>query len=332
MEIRPLTHNLLKPISSVELTRPPGFWTSIGVDVFAVLGALAFGFLYRSYMQGELGIVSAFVGGGIFLITSVFPAMLTRSWSRRMLIFLLQLLFFFVLFWDKGLAVVGSAATVIFVFGLWGELTLRHELKENMAVRFIKLSQVYYSKVLTGVVLAVVILYYPMLDATKIYVPQGLVAGAFEWSSTFVHKIYPEVDLNNSFGTFIKSIAKLSLSDKPEFKSLTPSDQEHYLDQTYLGMLETVEKSIGSVIDAEQSVAEVLYKFLNSLFEGWKQKFGDLFFAVWVIAVFLVVRSFGVIFAWAVSLIAFLIYQVLIVSKMLRVVGESRIKEVLEYS
>ena len=249
-----------------------------------------------------------------------------------MLIFLLQLLFFFVLFWDKGLAVVGSAATVIFVFGLWGELTLRHELKENMAVRFIKLSQVYYSKVLTGVVLAVVILYYPMLDATKIYVPQGLVAGAFEWSSTFVHKIYPEVDLNNSFGTFIKSIAKLSLSDKPEFKSLTPSDQEHYLDQTYLGMLETVEKSIGSVIDAEQSVAEVLYKFLNSLFEGWKQKFGDLFFAVWVIAVFLVVRSFGVIFAWAVSLIAFLIYQVLIVSKMLRVVGESRIKEVLEYS
>ncbi|RJP45599.1 hypothetical protein C4587_00670 [Candidatus Parcubacteria bacterium] len=328
----PTNQNLIRQVSAEEAARPPGFYKSFALDVLSVAAALAAGYGYREFIGGGAPLVIFLVALGVFFCLSVFEILLIKSSERRLFVLLLAVLALVLPFWENSLSYLLGAGLVLAFFFLFGEMISRRELANGLEFRFMKAFKPALSKYTTGVIIALLILYIPYWSPGRMFISESVFQGLFASMADGVRRFYPELILNSTFGDLAGSLAGLQLKGSSVFTELNPVVQDQVLKQTSQQIVASARKALNVEINEDDSASSVFYELALVTLNRLHERFGGWFLAGWAVVAFFIVRGFGTIFYWIVSVFSFLVYQFLLAINFVKLGAESRTHEVVEFN
>lgn len=313
---------------------PAGFWPLLILDTLTVVAAVLVSFLYHQYLGGGGTLLRVTLGLVLFSLLSMLELLLTKRMRRRFIVLLLEVaaLGSFFVFDGTPWLYLGYGALGALLFFLWGEAAGRHELTNGLGIRFFHTVKPQLTKYMTGLVFLGILLYLPHVSARTSLISESQFKTIFDWGAGATKNFYPEFKLTGSVQEFAQSVVESKLKTMPEFKTLTPGLQVQSLAQSTTKLVEQFGSTLGTTVEAEQSVSAVLYAFLADTLERWQQQLGDQFLFLWAIAAFFIVRGLGIFFYLIVSFLGFVVYEGLVALGAIHIVGESRMHEVVEFS
>lgn len=296
-----------------------------------MFSALAAGYAYSIYLNSALSLPALLAALGVFSVFATLQIFFTKELGRRFLVVILETIAFLAPFYEYDFRLLGAAAVTILIFYFWGTVSARKELENGLKIKFFRASRALLGKLVTALTLALVILYLQNWDQKDLFVSEKTFQSFFAWSADFSGKLYPELTLNSSFDKFAESVTKTQLREDPAFQALTPAAQKTALEQAARQASKGFAEKLGVVVLPDESLGSVVYDVILNTLGGWRDKFQGIFTALWIIAVFLILKGIGSIFSFLVGLVSFLIYQILLASDFAHVAGEAVTKEVIEF-
>ncbi len=326
------SQNLISQIREERVLRPSGYWKSAGLDLATIALAICLSYLFRRQIDGSIGYLWIFVVAGGSALASSLATVLTKNSGRRALVVLLQtiaLFSFFSLALPSKLLILGIL--LVYGFFMWGELLARWELNGSLEFRFVRTTRLALNKMVTALIVFWLIVHIPAWNAEDSPLTPEAYKGFYEWTLSGAARIYPDIDFRSTVQGFARSIAQVQLGSDPGFRALLPPAKERmvstFADQTFA----TIQGALGENIRPSESLETITYGYLSNLLSGWKKSLGSTFTLVWAVIALGALKGLGFLFTFAISAVGFLVYQLLLAMNLLRIVGESRTKEVLEY-
>lgn len=317
---------------AVRTERPTSFYKAIFFDVLTVLSALWFSYAYRQFIDGGFSYFFPLLGAALFSVLALLGALLVEYLRRRFLVLGLSTLAFIVFFYEQPIEFILLGAVSAFVYLGWAEFLGRRELENALEIKFFRFARIYLQKLTTGLILMGVIVYLPRLNIVENILPRATFQNFFDWSSGIVERFYPSVDLSSSFDKLTESIAKIQLRGAPFFEDASVKEQENLINETAGRLIDNISKLVNATISGDQPVTDTTYELITNALEAWQKRFGVWFFVVWLIALFLLVRSVAILFHLAIGVLAWLAYQFLLAANVIYVTSELRSKKVVRFS
>lgn len=319
-------------IEKVEpLGKPPGFYKSIILDVLGVIFAFLTGYAYSRFLGGIWSLlvpVSAFLA---FIMVLAIEALLEEKITRRIGTIIIEVVALLAPFYafDAWILVVCAAIAIIFL--LVGYLQCRSELDHGTTIRFFRSTHGTIAKAVTAAILIAIILYLPAARAGAIFVGEPEFTGFFDWAAGILSGFYPAVSLTGSFGEFAQSLAKEELATNATFKLMSPDEQDAAVSAAAVQVGDSLSKSLGITVSASSSTSDVVYNIIQNMLQGWRNKFSVWFAAGWGFALFLILRSVGVVVVWIGQFLTMVVYELLLSAGAIRIMEEPRTKEIIEF-
>lgn len=323
--------NLIRQVNPESTIRQPSFYKPLIFDIFAVATAFAAGYVYKSYLAHGVNLAELLLAVGIYGIFSTLQVFLDKSFGHRFLVLLLEIAALLILFYEIDLILLGVSVAVLLVFLLWGELAARSILENGLEIKFFKAAMPALKKFTTAMSLVLVLLYIPSWNGNRVFVSEINFQSFFGWAAEFMAKFHPEIDLNSTFSRLTDSVARLQLRGNQNFKNLTMAAQESAIKSQSSALAEALSKSLGMVISGAEETNALVYDVIVRQLSEWRDDFKIWFVVGWVLVVFFIVRGFGIFFYSVIALLSFIVYQILIASGFIQILGESRTHEVITY-
>lgn len=324
--------NLLKRVTPEKIVRPPGFYTSIALDALTVLSAILFGLFYRGYLRSDISVAWAWIFSALFALFAVFGMLLTKNFSRRLVILSLAILGIAVFFYDVPVLLLAGASATALGLLIWGEMLSRAELQNALTIKFFKVVRPQLSKLITALVILVVFLYLPQWNAAGNLISSSAFDRLYRFFSRATMLLYPELELGSSAGAFAESFAEFRLKTNPAFLQLLPAAKERAVAEAAKQILTGLGNWAGTEISPATPLSSLFYETTLKNLQGWQKKFGSQLMFVWGMIMFFVLRWIGGIARLLLASIAFFVYQSLLAVNFIKIVGENRMHETLEYS
>ncbi len=325
------SQNLIKQVNPEAPSKNAGYYKPIVFDALSVLAAFGLGYVYMCYLAGMASITTlilAITGYGLLATLQMF---FTPTLGHRFMILLLEVVALFGLFYNNDVKILAIAAGLVLIFSYWGDISAKLELENGLEIRFFQTSIKFLKKFTTAIILGLVILYLPKWDQNHLFVSEQNFQKFFSWSAGFITTAYPQVDVNGTFDVFAQGVAQTELQNDQRFKDMTPVNQATAVRDAAEQFATAVTKEFGITIQPNETASKVFYDSILAQLINVKQRANGWFSVVWVSIVFLVLRSVGIIFYLVLSLIAFIVYQILLAAGFIHVIGESRTHEVISY-
>lgn len=303
-------------------------------ETLAVISALASGYYYREFLSGNSSIPVVFVILGTYLVFSGLLTFLSQYFLRRLGLAALESLAFLAAFgFSRSLSTLFLVWVIVFLSLLWGIARAREDIATNVKIKFSRGFRLHSNKLVTGLTLAVLILYLPEWSARSIFLSQDSFQKTFVPISGLVSKLYPEIKFSptSTVEGVAESVAVSNLQRNPVFNELPPAARQVAVQEAVDAALASLQRGLGDGVTKNDSLPTAIYKSIVSRLYGWKDQFGNGFILVWTIIMFFLVRSLGVVIALISLVLAYFLYQLLLVSKILRVGEEHRTIEILEF-
>ena len=328
------SQNLVNPVM-VSLPsyggKPPGTYKSIVLDVLSILAAFALGYSYRQYLAVGMSlwvIVGAFM---VFGVVSALQALLCKKVGRRAFIVLCEVIalssFFYAISWYFLLA----AAVCVLVLFFLGYLGSRSEIEYGMEIRPFKATKSVISKVMTGTIIFMIVIYIPLWNQNSIFISQKSFDAFFDWGAGVMNTFYPRISLSGSWGNLVNDIARTQLETSVSFQNLSSQNQNILVTQGATSIIDNISKSIGINVQPSDMISATIYQFIAKTLLGWQDRFRGTFFIGWGIVLFFVARSVGIILVWIDQLFLLFVYEMLLAFRFMRIKEEPRTKEIVEY-
>ncbi len=330
--------NLLKQVRANSITRFPraaAFYKILGLDILIILAAFSSSWLFLDFLDGKAVFWLPAISVALLMAFSVFEILIGEDFFRRSFVLLLEIAAVIIPFYlrNQNLSYYYflTAAAIMLVLLFLGELQSRRSLDDNIRVRFFRIAKKELSKLTTALVLVFLIFYFPQINSQKsVALSEYFFGGLYDVSVKIVNGLYPEINLNGSYGDFIKSMVDYQISGNIQFETMPTALQSQLRNTLTAQLMSQISGRLGMAIPASEPLGGVFQAYLMKILNGWRTQYGILFFGVWLLALFFLVRSFAVVFYWAVALVAYLIYEILVASDFLRLVPRNRIQEVVE--
>ncbi len=323
--------NLIDKVKTQSRFTRPAFYKPLILDILTIISALWFGYAYMQFLGGSEGALTLVISLGIFSIFSTLQIFFTKAFNRRMFIIILQTICILIPFYGHSITYLAVAAGIYMFFTVWGELLAYGELENNIEIRFFKVARPYLKKLTTALVLLMIVLYLPQWDEKRAFIPQDSFRSLYGWAAGVTKSFYPDIDFNSTFISLTRSLARVELQKNQEFKSLTEANKETMIQDISNQIATSTSKSLGIAISAEDQTSDVFYNSIVKLFASLKDRFKESFLLVWALAAFLLIRGLGVIFYWIVMLISFILYELLLTSGWIRILGVAKTHEVIDF-
>jgi hypothetical protein len=324
--------NLIKQVAPEKVVRPPGFYASLVLDVVTVLSAAMFGFFYRGYLMKGTGLFSAIAAFVPFAITSIFGMLLTKSLSRRLIVLAFATLGIVAFFYTLPYSFLIGVTLAFFGFLIWGEVLSRAELQNSLNIRFFRVIRPQLNKLLTASALLAVLLYLPQLNAAEDIISPETFNRIYAFSARTAAFLYPELKFDSSAEVFARSFAEFQLKTNLTFLQLLPPARERVLQEATKQVLAGLSEWADFEISPPAPLSSPFYKIISDSLKSWQEKLGDKFRLLWGVGVFFLLRGLGGLLHFIIGGISFFIYQSLLAADFIKIVGESRVHETLEYS
>lgn len=321
--------DLLRQVEPESRPLPKGFFTLIGIETLAVIMAGASGAAASGYMKGSLGLAAAFWIWTAFFTVSVFGTLFSPVRWRRFLVMFLEAAAFIVLFgsFREDIRLLGSALFASFVFAVWGDQAARQELSDRLRIKILPVMRIKIGRTMTGYILAVILLSFPIWSASNNFLPEKQFRSFYDGAIKIASVIYPGVKLDATIGEFARTLAAKSISADGSFSNMP----QEAINQAILNTADTVLKqagrNFGMSLTPDMHLSDIFYKYMTNALTGWRQSLGDSFLALWIIAMFIFLRSLGTILVWIAMLVALGVYELLSAIGIFALTGEPSMQE-----
>lgn len=327
----PQRQNLIERVTVETTSRPSGFYRGIFLDILTVASALGVGFFYKIYLVKQVALWAPLLSLTIFSIFSTLEIFMVKSWSRRFFIIILEVAALVGFFYDQSLKLLLIIAGLTLFFLLWGEVSSRRETGNLMEIRFFKIARIQLSRVVTAVAIIGVFFYLPYSTPQDILFSPSSFDKVFDLTAVAASNFYPKFRFTSSFGDLTKDIASSELAKDADFNKITPAEQVKTIEDASDKIIKDLGRMLKITIAPTEKTSKIFYDLIVNNLEGLKNKFGNQFTVVWGIILFIAVRGVGSIFAWFAALFSLFFYQILLGFNVVRVVGENRNHEVIEF-
>ncbi|MGB9608918.1 MAG: hypothetical protein ACPL3E_00915, partial [Minisyncoccia bacterium] len=150
--------------------------------------------------------------------------------------------------------------------------------------------------------------------------------------SLIYQKIYPEINLNNSFYDFSYSLVNYKLQSNKDFQNLLPDEKEKILKESTDKTNENILKILGqSDINFNQKFSELIYLTLSKKLNNLYDLYGIYFLTLWGVLLFVIWLGIIFIFKFIFNIVLFIVFEILLSLGVLKILGETRTKEVLRF-
>jgi hypothetical protein len=329
--------NLVNPSALVIGATPSTFWKSTALDVFGIIFAGAFGYSFARYLAGGISFWFVFAGLLIWGATSVLQGFLQKSVSRRFLMLFFESLALILFFYDYAWQALAITVILVLVCLFWGYLSMRRSISNMIEMRFFTASGKMLGKIVTAGAIFMVVMYASLAnDRGNFFVSQNGFDVLFTWAAGFVNNFYPTVPLNGSLNTFAQAVAQMQLQGNPQFQSLSPDDQNAVITQSSNQIIDTLtnESSTDATTTpaaANEPAKNAFYDYLAGLLQKLQTKFSNIFVGAYGLALFLILRSVGIIVVWAAEFVSLIFYELLLATGFMKISEQAATKEVVEY-
>lgn len=323
--------NLINPAKKSYGAPPAGLWKGIIIDAFSFLSALYFGYAYFEYLTGGLSPWYVFVAALAFCVASALQVFLPKDLGRRALVILGEACAFVIFFvMQDTWQIILISAFISFVVLAWGYMSGKSRVRNGVEVQFFSCAGAAIGKVVTAMLLFMILVYIPQASAGAV-VPRASFQTFFDWAAEIANRFYPNIPLNDSFGAFSQGVAQMELSNNPTFETMSPADQSSTVAAASGELSSEVAQTTGQPPSPGESVSDVAYNYVAASFVNSENQFGNVSLVIWVIVLFLILRSIGIIFVWLAELVALVFYEILLASGFMHVSKATQMKEIIEY-
>lgn len=314
-------------------------WKSIVLDIFVVIFAAAFGYLFSRFLAGNLSILFAFAALLGWCAMSVLEGFMQHSTRRRFPVIFLEsvvlIAFFYAYTWQALLI----AGVLVLVCLLWGYFAVRREMRNSITIRFFTASSKVVGKVITAAVIFMIVMYAALASNNgSFFISRNGFDAFFGWSAGFVNNFYPTLSLSGSFGDFAQAAARMQLESNPAYQNLSPEQQSAALAETSDQIMAdfspapmTASDTAAQASLASEPTSNAFYAYFSNLFTRLQGHFNDLFVGAWGVILFLILRSIGIFVVWIGQFIALVFYELLLAVGFMRIKEEPATREVIEY-
>jgi len=290
------------------------------------------GYAYAEFMKGTWP--SPILLGAFFvvIIVSALEALLAKDAWRRIGVLIIEVVAFFISFYAESPQLLGISAAIVFVFFMAGYTQCRSELNHGIIFRFFPSTHGVAAKTVTALLLAGVILYIPRIGSGPIFINESGFTVIFDWAAGLAGNFYPNLTLVGSLADFSASVAKESLSGNAAFTAMSSGDQAATLSAATTEVEGNFSKFFAATSTPSSMMSDVAYHSIVATLQTWRARSFFWFSLVWGIAVFLVLRTIGVIMVWIGQFFAMIVYELLLAAGAIRITEEAQTKEVIGFS
>ncbi len=325
--------NLISPAKLREVERPAGFYKSIVLDVLSIASALGFGYAYHRYLTGTLAPWYILGAALVFGALSALQAFLTKHFGRRALVILGEAAAFVAFFFRyDDWRVVFVTGIILFILLFFGYMRSHAVIGNSIELPFFRGTHDVLAAATSALLLFMIFVYAPQAQGPGIFVPQQNFNTFFTWVSGFLNNFYPNIPFNSSFGEFSQSVAKMELANNPTFATLSPQAQSQAITQVSSQITQSVSQFTGIASpQPSEEMSDVIYRSIVGLLSNWQNRLQDKFIIAWVAALFIILRTFGIVFVWIAQFATLVVYEILIAAGFMHVGESTQTKETLEY-
>lgn len=324
--------NLVNPVKISPVGKPAGYYKSIIIDILGIGFALFFGYTYFIYLTVGASAWYVLVAFVLFGITTALQIFLQKNVARRSLVILGESVALIALFsrYDTT-SLVGLIALIVFVVLLLGYMRSASESKNSMEISFFRATRSVLGSLVTALLLFMILVYAPQATGAGAFLPRQSFRTFFDWSAGFLNNFYPGLPFTGSFNNLSQSLAQQELQNNPTFGQMTVPQQNVAIEQAVSQLSGDVTQSTGVAPTPAEPTSDVVYNYIVSQLANWKSHLGSEFIIGWVIVVFLLLRTVGIVFVWLAQLMALIIYEIFLASGFMHIDESMQVKESIEY-
>lgn len=306
----------------------------VALETLTVISALAFGYYYREYLSGSNNLPLVFACLGIYLVFSGLLTFLSQSILRRLGLGALESLAAIAAFFmSRPISTLLLVWAILAIFLGWGIARAREDMATNVKIKFFHGFRLHLHKLVTGLTFLVLILYLPQWSASGVFFSQNAFETTFVPVSGLVSKLYPEINISptSTVQAIAESVALSQLQRNAIFNDLPEAARKAAIQESVNAVLNSLTQGFGGEVNQNDSLPTAIYKAVVSKLKDWQGKFGNGFIFVWAVIMFFLIRSLGALTSWGSLILAYGLYELLIVLKVIRVGEEHRTVEILEF-
>ncbi len=299
--------------------------------MITLISAFITSWLFKGVLAGERGFVGVIISACIFIALSSLNTLLKKDFVHRAGVVAAEALVFSLTFWGLPLWTLVSIFFVVFAMFLWGALTARREMENNLEIRFFRVTQRLLGRTITALSVVVILLYVPQWQNKSDFISQKSFDSIFATSRGVAGRLYPEFNFNSDMNALAQSLAETKLNENSQYKLLPPAVKEGLVEKTSVEVVQGLGKNLGIELTGKEDIGTVLYRYISKLLDSWRVKLGNAFLVLWSIAAFLFIRGIGTLLGYFVAFLAYVIYHLLLVLDVIQISSELQPQEIVDF-
>jgi len=293
---------------------------TILIVLISALLALAYGYFYSQFTLAAnyLALLAALMMGVVYLALFLVKSLVieNRSWIIKSII--VDVLMISAFFWKTAPAawlVLGLALTMLLFFV--ADWRGKQELDNMIKIRFRELKLTVISTAFLSLVFISLFLYISVLDFNQIKLSRAPFDYAVRSSESLVQKVLPTFSTKLNFGELLKMAISKARPDLPPENS----------DALITDLTDKIERSTNTVINLQENALDVIYNLINNFLNKIPQNLRLPVIIAFALVMFFIINGGAFIFIWLISLLAWLIYKLMLTTNFAHITLERSQKE-----
>ncbi len=303
----------------------------VGVISFFLFGFFLKLFIFEGAVNSFLFLIIAATGFLIIFLLQVF--FIKTLWIANLII-LVGTVGLFISFYDKISSILLITILAVFLILLWANYSGNRELKNIIKIRFFRISKIVLPRVIIGLALFISVVYYINISqAEEFFISKSSFEKIIAPVGTLVQglNIIPNFDFSLSIEELARNIAQKQINESPQFRILSQATKEQLVNETAKETRKRIFEFLGvsAMVKPDSALSEVLYGAMAEKFLNLSQNTKNVILAIMAILLFLTIKIIAIPVRFIISILAWLIYEILLSSGFARVALEKKGKEML---
>lgn len=310
------------------------------IAVLAVLSVGSFslfGYFLKLFFQNN-DIQSASIAGFftvLFLIAFLFQTIFIKSLKINVLIIFLSCVGLLGAFYEQiSNSAVLIGAALVFLSLFFANLNGVRELKNSLKISFWKINKTILPKAIAAIFLfmSIIYIYANTTGNQEFFISQKSFEKIVLSPAIIVaQRFYPEVDTSLTINELAVNLAKKQIQEIPELSVLPPAAQKMMVNQAAAEFEKQIVGYIGDSININKkaTIGEIIYETIKSKFNSLSENIKSLVLMGVVLTIFMSLEILAMPIRFVISIIAFLIYELLLAFGFATIELEGRSKEMV---
>ncbi|MEK7149554.1 MAG: hypothetical protein AAB757_01055 [Patescibacteria group bacterium] len=309
---------------------------SIKIIVLWILGiaaAFAFGWFLKDFFRTTdwNALFWASVLGLVFSIIFLLQTFFTRQNSASAFILVLESLAMVITFITESLVIL-SFSVIIFAVLYWGNYSGRKVLENNMKINFWETSRAVLPKAVAAFALlfgGLMPFYSAVADQDRFPVSPFLFREVMSSGDFIINKFLPGFTISSTLEEIALKTSEQSLNRLPGAENLSKTAKQQIIGKSASEFYDRVSSFLGIKINPKMNIPDSLYQIAREKFLNLSERGKQIVFAIIGLLIFLTIEAISWPLRSVISILTFVIYEILLAIGFARISLEQRSKETI---